>query len=91
MQEIPVLCREQEDQPIDQPKQLFMTQDGGKDLLWITDMGNNKLRKITINNGATLRKTGNSGVTINPGVTIGTGGGTIDISDTGSNAGRRDP
>lgn len=41
---------------------------------------------ITINNGATLRKTGNSTVTINPGVTIGSGGGTIDINNTGSNA-----
>jgi hypothetical protein len=50
---------------LDQPKQLFMTQEGGKDLLWITDMGNNKLRKISINNGVAESMTTVAGVRMN--------------------------
>ena len=50
---------------LDQPKQLFMTQEGGKDLLWITDMGNNKLRKMTINNGVAESMTTIAGVRMN--------------------------
>ena len=50
---------------LDQPKQLFMTQQGGKDYLWITDMGNNMLRKITINNGVAESMTRIAGVRMN--------------------------
>jgi hypothetical protein len=50
---------------LDQPKQVFMTQEGGKDLLWITDMGNNMLRKITINNGVAESMARVAGVRMN--------------------------
>jgi hypothetical protein len=50
---------------LDQPKQLFMTQEAGKDLLWITDMGNNMLRKVTINNGVAESMTRIAGVRMN--------------------------
>jgi hypothetical protein len=50
---------------LDQPKQLFITQDGGKDFLFITDMGNNKLRKMVINNGVAESMTTIAGVRMN--------------------------
>ncbi len=50
---------------LDQPKSVFMTKDGAKDVLWIADMGNNMLRKILINNGVAEKMTRVAGVRMN--------------------------
>ena len=42
---------------LDQPKSLFMTQEGGTDVLWVADMGNSMIKRIDIVNGVAQKIT----------------------------------